>query len=71
MAPREGRLPAPLYAGVAPAGAVEVAAWDELPSGAEALASAGLRPADAGAAEGFYMRTLASPVPRRPRDRVR
>ena len=47
VVPREGRLPAPLYAGVAPAGAVEVAAWDELPSGAEALATAGLRPADA------------------------
>jgi len=59
--PHEGRLPEPLYAGVAPAGAVEVAAWNELPSGAEALATAGLRPADAGAADGFYMRTLASP----------
>ncbi len=61
VAPREGRLPAPLYAGVAPAGAVEVAAWDELPPGAQALATAGLRPADPGAADGFYMRTLASP----------
>jgi acetylornithine deacetylase/succinyl-diaminopimelate desuccinylase-like protein len=60
--PREGRLPGPLYAGVAPAGAVEVAAWDELPNGAEALATAGLRPADPGAADGFYMRTLASPA---------
>ena len=29
--PRDGRLPAPLYAGVAPAGAAEVAAWDDLP----------------------------------------
>ncbi len=59
--PLDGRLPAPLYAGVAPAGASEVAAWNDLPPGAEALAAAGLRPADAGAAEGFYMRTLASP----------
>ena len=59
--PRQGRLPAPLYAGVAPAGSVEVAAWNELPSGDEALATADLRPADPGAADGFYMRTLASP----------
>lgn len=61
VAPREGRLPAALYAGVAPAGEEEVAAWAELPHGAGALADAGLRPADAGAADGFYMRTLASP----------
>ena len=61
VSPRDGRLPDALYAGVAPAGAAEVAAWDTLPPGAEALATGGLRPADAGAAEGFYMRTLASP----------
>ncbi len=61
VAPREGRLPDALYAGVAPAGAGEVEAWGDLPPGADALADAGLRPADAGAAEGFYMRTLASP----------
>jgi acetylornithine deacetylase/succinyl-diaminopimelate desuccinylase-like protein len=61
VAPRDGRLPLPLYAGVAPAGAAEVAAWDDLPPGAEALAAAGLRPADPGAADGFYMRTVASP----------
>ncbi|HTI34994.1 MAG TPA: M20/M25/M40 family metallo-hydrolase [Miltoncostaea sp.] len=61
VTPHDGRLPDALYAGLAPAGAEEVAAWDLLPSGAEALATAGLRPADPGAAEGFYMRTLASP----------
>lgn len=61
VTPRDGRLPDALYAGVAPAGAEEVTAWELLPSGAEALATAGLRPADPGAAEGFYMRTLASP----------
>lgn len=61
VAPRDGRLPDALYAGVAPAGPTEVEAWAELPPGAEALAGAGLRPADAGAAEGFYQRTLASP----------
>jgi acetylornithine deacetylase/succinyl-diaminopimelate desuccinylase-like protein len=61
VAPRDGRLPEPLYAGVAPAGAAEVAAWNELPPGAEVLAAAGLHPADPGAGDGFYMRTLASP----------
>jgi len=61
VAPRKGRLPDALYAGVAPAGPSEVAAWADLPPGLEALATAGLRPADAGAADGFYMRTLASP----------
>jgi acetylornithine deacetylase/succinyl-diaminopimelate desuccinylase-like protein len=61
VTPRDGRLPDALYAGVAPAGAEEVTAWELLPSGAEALATAGLRPSDPGAAEGFYMRTLASP----------
>ena len=61
VAPRQGRLPDALYAGVAPAGPTEVEAWGQLPPGAEALAAAGLRPADAGAGDGFYMRTLASP----------
>lgn len=61
VAPRDGRLPDALYAGVAPAGPTEVEAWAELPTGAESLAAAGLRPADAGAADGYHMRTLASP----------
>jgi acetylornithine deacetylase/succinyl-diaminopimelate desuccinylase-like protein len=61
VTPVDGRLPAPLYAGVAPAGPAEVAAWEELPTGERALADAGLRPADAGAADGFYMRTLGGP----------
>jgi acetylornithine deacetylase/succinyl-diaminopimelate desuccinylase-like protein len=61
VVPREGRLPEPLYAGVAPAGTSEVEAWAALPPGERALAEAGLRPADPGAADGFYMRTLASP----------
>jgi acetylornithine deacetylase/succinyl-diaminopimelate desuccinylase-like protein len=61
VAPRDGRLPDALYAGVAPAGPGEVEAWAGLPPGAAMLSEAGLRPADPGAAEGFYMRTLASP----------
>jgi acetylornithine deacetylase/succinyl-diaminopimelate desuccinylase-like protein len=60
--PREGRLPDALYAGVAPAGRSEVDAWAALPPGADALAAVGLHPADPGAADGFYMRTLASPA---------
>jgi acetylornithine deacetylase/succinyl-diaminopimelate desuccinylase-like protein len=61
VTPREGRLPDALYEGVAPAGEAEVGAWTGLPTGSEVLAGAGLRPSDAGAAEGFYMRTLAAP----------
>lgn len=61
VVPRDGRLPDELYAGVLAAGAQEVAGWGQLPAGAEALAAAGLRPADPGAAEGFHVRTLASP----------
>jgi acetylornithine deacetylase/succinyl-diaminopimelate desuccinylase-like protein len=59
VSPIAGRLPEALYAGLAPAGAAEVAAWADLPPGARMLADAGLRPADEGASEGFYMRTLA------------
>ncbi len=61
VVPHDGRLPDALYAGVAPAGPTEVAAWADLPPGADALAEAGLLPGDPGAADGFHMRTLASP----------
>lgn len=61
VTPRQGRLPVELYEGCAPAGREEVTAWTRLPAGELALAEAGLRPADAGAAEGFYARTLAGP----------
>jgi acetylornithine deacetylase/succinyl-diaminopimelate desuccinylase-like protein len=59
--PRQGRVPAPLAAGVAPPTEQELAAWDELPSGEQVLAEAGLRPADAGAEGAFYTRTTAEP----------
>jgi acetylornithine deacetylase/succinyl-diaminopimelate desuccinylase-like protein len=39
----------------------ERAAWSDLPSGAEVLAISGLRPADATAAEEFYLRTTGMP----------
>jgi acetylornithine deacetylase/succinyl-diaminopimelate desuccinylase-like protein len=61
VAPREGRLPEGLRAGVAPVPPEEREAWSALPSGAEALREARLRPADAGAAEEFLMRTVAEP----------
>lgn len=61
VTPVDGRLPEELYEGLAPAGPAEVAAWADLPPGGRALADAGLRPADPGAAEGFYARTLAGP----------
>jgi acetylornithine deacetylase/succinyl-diaminopimelate desuccinylase-like protein len=57
--PRDGRLPEPLRAGVEPPTASERAAWDSLPAGAEVLAEAGARPADAAAAGELYLRTTA------------
>jgi acetylornithine deacetylase/succinyl-diaminopimelate desuccinylase-like protein len=61
VAPREGRLPAPLYAGLAAPAPEEEAAWGALPPGARVLDEAGLRPADPAAAEAFYRRTTAEP----------
>ena len=55
----DGRLPAPLRAGVEPPSAEEVASWEALPGGAEVLAEAGARPADPAAAAEFYERTTA------------
>jgi acetylornithine deacetylase/succinyl-diaminopimelate desuccinylase-like protein len=59
--PREGRLPEPLRAGIAPPTDEELAGWAELPSGAAELADQGARPADPRAAEEFYVRTFAEP----------
>jgi len=59
--PRDGRLPAPLRAGVVPPGAEEMAGWERLPSGAAELAAAGSRPADSRGADEFYVRTWAEP----------
>jgi acetylornithine deacetylase/succinyl-diaminopimelate desuccinylase-like protein len=60
--PREGRLPEPLRAGIAPLTEEEVAAWAELVPGPERLAEAGARPVDPRAAEEFYLRTTAEPA---------
>ena len=56
-----GLLPQPLRAGIVPPTADEVAGWSALPRGSEELASQGARPADAAAAEEFYVRTTAEP----------
>lgn len=61
VVPVEGRLPDDLYAGVAPAGEAEVAAWATLPHGRDLLAEAGLQPADPAAAEAFHLRTAGGP----------
>jgi acetylornithine deacetylase/succinyl-diaminopimelate desuccinylase-like protein len=59
--PRDGRLPEPLRAGAIAPSADEVASWAELPDGAGELRGVGARPADAAAADEFYLRTGAEP----------
>jgi acetylornithine deacetylase/succinyl-diaminopimelate desuccinylase-like protein len=60
VVPRNGRLIAPLEAGIAEPTADEVAGWSDLPPGAELLADVGLRPADPRAAAEFHRRTTAA-----------
>jgi acetylornithine deacetylase/succinyl-diaminopimelate desuccinylase-like protein len=57
----DGRLPGPLRAGIIPPTEGEMAGWSALPSGAEELAGQGARPADATAAEEFFLRTTSEP----------
>jgi acetylornithine deacetylase/succinyl-diaminopimelate desuccinylase-like protein len=59
--PRDGRLPEPLRAGVVPPSPEELEAWKALTPGAELLADVGAPPADAKAADDFYVRTWAEP----------
>ncbi len=61
LAGPDGRLPEPLRAGIAPPTADELAAWSELPPGADAISEAGAQPLDAKAGEEFYVRTWAEP----------
>jgi acetylornithine deacetylase/succinyl-diaminopimelate desuccinylase-like protein len=58
----DGLPPEPLRAGVAAPTDEEFAAWRELDPGSELLAEGGARPADARAAEEFYVRTWAEPA---------
>ena len=48
--------------GIVPPTEEELAGWRELPTGADELADQGARPADARAAEEFYLRTFAEPA---------
>ena len=57
----DGRLAEPLRQGITPPSDAELASWRELPPGAGELADQGARPADARAAEEFYLRTFAEP----------
>ena len=58
----DGRLAEPLRKGILPPSEDELANWRELPAGAGELADQGARPADARAAEEFYVRTFAEPA---------
>ena len=58
----DGRLVDELRAGIVTPTAEELAGWRELPTGGDELAGQGARPADARAAEEFYLRTFAEPA---------
>jgi acetylornithine deacetylase/succinyl-diaminopimelate desuccinylase-like protein len=59
--PRGGRLPEQLRAGVVPPTEEELGGWRSLASGADVLSDQGALPADAAAADEFYLRTWAEP----------
>jgi acetylornithine deacetylase/succinyl-diaminopimelate desuccinylase-like protein len=59
--PRDGRVPEPLRCGVVPPTGQELADWRGQTPGAEELTGQGARPADAGAADEFYIRTWGEP----------
>ena len=58
----DGRLAEPLRQGIIPPTSEELASWEQLPPGSGELADQGARPADATAAEQFYIRTFAEPA---------
>jgi acetylornithine deacetylase/succinyl-diaminopimelate desuccinylase-like protein len=58
----DGLVPEPLRAGVVPPTDEELAAWKELSPGSQILAEGDARPADARAADDFYLRTWAEPA---------
>jgi acetylornithine deacetylase/succinyl-diaminopimelate desuccinylase-like protein len=59
--PRDGRAPEPLRAGIVAPSIEELEGWSSLPAGAAELVAAGSTPADAAAADEFYLRTWAEP----------
>jgi acetylornithine deacetylase/succinyl-diaminopimelate desuccinylase-like protein len=60
--PRDGRMPEPLRAGIEPPTEDELESWAALKPGSGMLAAAGAQPADARAADEFYVRTWAEPA---------
>ncbi len=62
VVPRDGRMPEPLRAGIDPPTEEELDGWAALRPGSEVLAAAGATPADADAAEEFYVRTWGEPA---------
>jgi acetylornithine deacetylase/succinyl-diaminopimelate desuccinylase-like protein len=58
----DGKLAEPLRQGIVPPTEAELAGWRELPTGEDELAQMGARPADAKAADEFYLRTFAEPA---------
>ncbi len=61
LAGPDGRLPEPLRQGIAPPTHEELAAWAQLPPGADEMRNQGARPLDGRAEEEFYVRTWAEP----------
>jgi acetylornithine deacetylase/succinyl-diaminopimelate desuccinylase-like protein len=59
---KDGALPGPLRAGIAPPTDEERAAWAELVPGAQLIEEAGAHRAYPAAAEDFYLRTTAEPA---------
>ena len=59
---KDGRLPEPLRAGIAPPTKEELRGWAELTPGGEELTGQGARAMDPKAAEEFYLRTFAEPA---------
>ena len=59
--PRNGRLPEALRVGIVPPSGADLGAWQTLPAGSDEIAAAGSRPADARAADEFYLRTWGEP----------
>jgi len=57
----DGRLPAPLRAGLIPPAPEELEEWESLPDGAHELANVGARPSDRTAEAEFWVRTGAEP----------
>jgi acetylornithine deacetylase/succinyl-diaminopimelate desuccinylase-like protein len=61
VVPANGRVPEPLRVGIVPPTNDEVAGWASLPEGRGELAGLNATPADARAADEFYLRTWAEP----------